>query len=65
MKVPKGYYFDCVIDYEDYADFYYKNDIGEFKVYREYRPKNKNIQKNKNVRKGRCENELNRKETNK
>lgn len=56
MKVPEGYYLDCVIDYEDYAEFYYKNNMGEVKVYREYRK-----QLNKNERKGRCENELNRK----
>lgn len=60
MKAPEGYYLVCVIDYEDYAEFYYKNDIGETKIYREYRK-----QKNKNERKGRCENELKRKKKHK
>lgn len=41
MKVPKDYVLDMVIDYEDYVEFYYKNNLGDIKIYVEYKKKGK------------------------
>jgi len=37
MKLPKGYVFDMVVDYDDRTEFYYKNHLGDTKIFVVYK----------------------------
>lgn len=37
IKQPKGYWIDTIIDYEDFVEYIFINNLGDTKIYREYK----------------------------